>query len=831
MHAVDLAGAAVVLNRLTRAVGTARGHDGDLATTAPAAPRHTRSEVARTLTLQSSIAMQPGDRLGHYVIVSHIGSGGMGAVYRATDTRLGRDIALKVLPASMAGDPERLARFRREARTVAALNHPHIVTLHSVEEDAGTHFLTMELVEGRSLDKEIPGGGLPLDRIVDIGAAVADALDAAHDRGIVHRDLKPGNIVVAADDGRVKVLDFGLAKSIGDGPGAADAATVLQTGIGVVMGTLPYMSPEQATGRAVDSRTDIFAFGDVLYEMATGRRPFNAASPAELTTAILRDHPRPIAETRVDLPDALQHIIDRCLAKDPRERYGRIADVGDDLRTLRRSREEPPAWAGSRGPAASAVAAGPTSTTVSPPLVDPRSIAVLPFENLSADPQNEFFSDGLAEDILNALGHVSGLRVAARTSSFSFRDTASDIRAIGAVLRVAHVLEGSVRRAGTRVRVTVQLVEAATGYRIWSDRYDRELSDIFEVQDEIARAIAGQLEGALGVRPGGRLVRLATKNMEAYDLYLQGRAQILRRGRGIEEGARLFQRAVDLDPDFAPAWAGLADAYTVRGQWGLAPPDETMPQAIEAARRAIALDDGLGEAHCALGGALMLYERDFAGAEREFRRGLELNPQHTQGRVWYALFCGQWIHGRMEEGVSGTREALDRDPLSAYAMSLHAFALGTARRTSEAVAMSRRAIAQDPDSLLSRWIHGHCCHWDGRFGEAVAAFEMAAVVSGRAPYVLEYLCTTYADWGRAGDARLLYDEVMARAAEEYTPRAGLALAAAAAGHMDRAIDLAEESFAAREPALVLYGRHFPDYWRLRADPRFTAILERLALPA
>jgi serine/threonine-protein kinase len=744
--------------------------------------------------------LTPGTRLGAYEILSLLGAGGMGEVYRALDTTLGREVALKVLPADMASDPARLERFRREARALAALNHPHIVTIYSVEHAAGVHFLTMELVTGRPLDRVIAAQPMPIERVLQVAQAVSDALAAAHERGIVHRDLKPANVIVS-DGGRVKVLDFGLAKMpAARGPGDEEAATNLATEAGSVLGTPAYMSPEQVSGLDVDHRTDVFSLGVLIYEMATGVRPFRGRSSAELASSILRDVPRPVLDVRSTVPSDLARVIARCLEKDVSARFRSMADVSKALRPA------PPDQA----------AQGP-------------SVAVLPFQNLSADPENEFFGDGLAEEILNALTQIDGLRVAARTSSFSFKGKATDIGEIGAKLHVATVLEGSVRRAGPRVRVTVQLVDVTNGFQLWSERYDRQMADIFDVQDEIARGIADKLKITLAGSTSTRLVKAVTSNVQAYELYLRGRALLLKRGKGASEGADCLRRATELDPGFAAAWAGLADAHTVKGFWGMAPPAETMPKALTAARRAVELDPDLAEGHAALAAALLLWERDYAAADASFRRCLALNPGYTVGRCWYALFSLQFVHGRLDDGVAEARRALEADPLSAYATSLLAMTLGVAGHTAEAVEMGRLAVQRDPDALLAHWVHGLTAHWHGAFEESVAAFAAATAVSGSA-YATVCCAATYADWGRPAEARAEYDKACVQSLREYVPRTSLALAAAAAGEQDLAIDLARQSCDEREPALFIYARVFPDWRRIREDPRFDDVMRRLALP-
>jgi len=724
----------------------------------------------------------------------------MGAVYRAIDTSLGRDVAIKVLPADVAADPERLERFRREARALAALNHPNIVTVYSVEAAAGVHFLTMELVEGEALDRVLAGAAMPLERVREVAAAIVDALIAAHDKGIVHRDLKPANVVLSRS-GKTKVLDFGLAKVQAGTQG--DAHTHLATEIGAVMGTPAYMSPEQVSGLDVDQRTDIFSLGVLLYEMLTGVRPFSGRSTAELATSILRDTPAPLQSLRAAVPADIARLVARCLEKDAAARFVCMADVQRALQS-----GVVPAAAGDSG----------------------TSIAVMPFKNLSSDPDSEFFSDGLAEEILNALAQIDGLRVAARTSSFSFKGKNVDLSEIGARLRVGTVLDGSVRRAGNRIRVTAQLIDVANGFQLWSERYDRELADIFDVQDEIARAIAVKLKVTLAAS-APRLVKPATSNLQAYELYLRGRALLLKRGRHAVEGNECLRRATELDPEFAQAWAGLADSFTVNAYWCVSPPSESASRALTAARRAVELDPLSAEANSALAMPLLYWERDFDAAEAAFRRSAELNPNHTQGRVWHGLFSLQWVRGRHDEGIAEIRAAYDADPLSAYAATLYALALAGAGRTAEALPHARLGVERDPDAMLSYWTLGNVLTWHGAFEEATAAHERAIELSGRAGFPLTSAAVAYGAWGKRDEARALYDELLAARATKYVGCTMLAMAASAVGDIDDAMGFIRQACDEREPILLLTARGFPSLKPLRADPRFADILRRLALPA
>jgi eukaryotic-like serine/threonine-protein kinase len=748
--------------------------------------------------------MTTGDRIGHYTIVSHLGSGGMGAVYRATDVTLGRDVALKILPSAMARDPERLERFQREARAVAALNHPGIVTVHSVENDGGVHFLTMELVDGRPLDDVLAGELLPVERVREIAEALAEALAVAHEKGIVHRDLKPANVILT-ETGRVKLLDFGLAKMTVPAGGVSspdDLDTGLATELGVVLGTPAYMSPEQVAGRPTDHRTDIFSLGILLYELATGVRPFRGTSSAELASSILRDRPLPASDMRPQVPAAFTDILSRCLEKDAVARFSRMAEVLSALRQL------------------TAVKAGDTGP----------SVAVLPFQNLSADPENEFFGDGLAEEVLNALTQVPGLRVAARTSSFSFKGRTVDLAEIGATLRVATVIDGSVRRSGNRIRVTVRLVDVADGAQRWSERYDRELADIFDVQDEIARAIVDKLKVTL-TNGDARLVRAVTANIEAYDLYLRGRALLLKRGRHVDEGVTCLRRAVELDPRFAAAWSGLADAYTIRGYWGTAPPGEMMPKGLTAARRAVALDPQLAEGHSALALSLLLWERNFPAANAAFRRCIELSPGYTQGRCWYALFDLLWVSGHSSDAITELRRALDNDPLSAYASTVLGLGLCSAGEYAEALQWARRGAELDPESLITHWVHGLAADSCGQLEESIAALRRAEAVSDSHAYPVASTVVAYANAGRTTDARAEYGRLLSLATRRHVPSTFLAMAAAAVGESDKAFELAHQACDERDPPLIFMARCFPGFQRVRELPGFAEIVRRLDLPA
>ncbi|MDE3168282.1 MAG: protein kinase, partial [Acidobacteriota bacterium] len=560
-----------------------------------------------------------GSRIGPYEILDRLGAGGMGEVYTARDTRLGRVVAIKFLNAAHSD------RFQHEARAIAALNHPHICTLH----DIGPDYLVMEYVEGAPLQ-----GPLKPEEALRLGLQIAEALEAAHSKGIIHRDLKPANILV--NQAGVKLLDFGLAKLQQETQAGED--TVTQTQAGTILGTAAYMSPEQAEGRPADARSDVFSFGLVLYEMLSGRRAFSGQTSVSTLAAILHKEPEPLGG-----PPEIEGIVKRCLRKAPAERFQTISDVAAALRAVRFSERTP-------------------------------SIAVLPFANMSGDKENEYFSDGLAEEIINALTKVPGLKVAARTSTFAFKDKNEDIRRIGETLGVAQVLEGSVRKSGNRLRVTAQLIAIADGYHLWSERFDRQMTDVFEIQDEISQAIVDALKL--------KLVRTAaprrTASLAAYQAYLEGNYHRLQLTEaGLTRGREYLERAIALDPAYAAPQAALAVCYLYQALYAAVPAREVVPKALAAAERAIGLDPEEAEGYMARGMVKGACEFDWPAAGRELERAVQLNPDSSSAHYrmgwWYALPVG-----RVAEALARMRRAAELDPLSVLTRGLEAMILGIA---------------------------------------------------------------------------------------------------------------------------------------------------------
>ena len=654
-----------------------------------------------------------GQTLSRYKITGMLGEGGMGVVYRAEDPELGREVALKLLPAEMADNPERLERFRREAKAVAAINHPNIVTIHSIESIETTHFLTMELVEGESLDRIIPPGGMPLAKVFEIAVPLADALASAHESGIVHRDLKPANVMITGEN-RIKVLDFGLAKLVEDpdsetGDPALTAIPTELTAVGMVMGTAPYMSPEQVEGRAMDHRTDIFSLGIVLYEMATGKRPFVGDTAAALVSSILRDEPPTVTEINESLPRHLARIIQHCLEKDPEARYQSAKDVRNELKSLRREVDSGSVttgsgavhisaprstgtrryglwaaagftaiiilaagwWLGGGDGRASAVADvrsdGFNADVASAARSDMPSVAVLPFANMSADPDNEYFADGLTEELISALANVEGLRIPARTSVYALKETNLDIQEIGLRLGVDNILEGSVRKAGDQLRISTQLIKVSDGFNLWSETYDRTFEDVFVIQGEIAGNIVEALQLTLSPVEKQALHSDRTTDFKAYEYYLRGRGHYRRRTRTDFESAReMFSKAIEIDSGYALAWAGLADTYTEFWR-NYESTEENLAQAEETSREAVELDPNLAEAHAARGFALgqrQLYDE----AAGEFRRAMELNPRLFEAYYYYGTVA--FAAGRLETAADMFEKATEVAPDEIRALQL-----------------------------------------------------------------------------------------------------------------------------------------------------------------
>jgi serine/threonine protein kinase/Flp pilus assembly protein TadD len=757
-----------------------------------------------------------GRNLSHYRIIERIGAGGMGVVYLARDTRLDRDVALKVLPQEFARDSAWLSRFQREAKVVAALNHPNIVTLYSIEESDGIPFLTMEFIEGQTLTAQLRSEGLPLSQILDLAVPITDALVAAHEKGIVHRDLKFANVMVTRE-GRVKVLDFGLAK-------LASGATVelAITGSGQVLGTVPFMAPEQLRGEPADARSGLFSLGIMLYELVTGQRPFAGESLSDVISSILRDTPVPAATLRPRLPRDLDKVIGKCLEKDPQERVQTARDLHNELRRLKRELEG----------IGSAAAASPAA--IHAPLTeDTPSIAVLPFVNMSKDEENEYFADGLSEELINVLAKIAGLRVAARTSSFYFKGHTGRVADVGRELSVATILEGSVRKSGNRVRITAQLIKVSDGYHLWSETYDRDLEDIFAVQDDIAHSVVKELRVALlGEKPDSSAsaavrgqVQVATKgrgaSADAYEHYLRGRFFVDHATQSdVAKGIGYFRQALELEPEYALAWVGLSRAYALQAGDGWVPFAEGYGRAREAAERALQLEPELAEGHAALGIVRLYHDWDWRGAESSMRRALELAPGNAE--VVRAAAGVVSRRGRLEEGIALGRRAVTLDPLGVpahYDLGFDCFSAGLLK---EADVELRKALDINPQG-------GHLHYGLALVHLAQGSVDEAMKDCAREPDEsrrLQMLALLHHAQGRTVESDAALRELIEKYAESYAVQ--IAETYAYRGESDRAFKWMARAYAHRDPGLVEM-KTDPLLRNLHADPRWQPFLEKMGL--
>ena len=737
---------------------------------------------------------------GRYDVGRELGSGGMATVHLARDLRHGRDVAIKVLRADVSRSVG-AERFLREIQLVAKLSHPHILPLFDSGEADGLLYYVMPVVEGGSVrDRLDQLGNLPLDEAVRVASEVAGALDYAHRRGVVHRDIKPENILL--HEGHALVADFGIGKALSATEG--DGQTITQFAMG--LGTPAYMSPEQAAGDEIDGRSDLCSLGCTLYEMLVGEPPFTGPSIQAVIAKRFVQTPADVTGLRDGIGRPVARALQRAMQRTPIDRFDTPAEFAAALREL--------------------------DTPAGNPLesLPERSIAVLPFANMSADPENEFFSDGITEEILNALAQIPVLRVAGRTSSFSFKGQNRNLRAIGEQLQVRTVLEGSVRRSGKRVRITAQLIDVADGYQLWSERFDRELEDVFAVQDEIAAAIAAKMKTTLTGGAASRAQR-ATHSIEAYDAFLKGRALVARRGKSTAEGKALIERALELDPEYGLAWAGLAEVYIVFGYYALVPPELARAKAVEAARNAVRFAPDLAEAHCALGMASLVFEWDWETAERSFKRGMALNPGTGQGGTWYYLFYLGWFGGQTAEAVAGMRGLFERDPLSGYLAGMLAILLASARDPA-AIEWSERALALDPDAFLSTFVYQVALQALGQVEASIPVSERLIDIGGRTPVPLIGIGWALAQSGRPAVAREAYQELERSSGQGQSAPMCLALLAWTAGLRDEAIRWLQQAFDRHDAQIIVLGMSgLASTRELAASSEFHELLGRMRLPA
>src|SRR5579862_8609299 len=743
-----------------------------------------------------------GETVSHYRILARLGSGGMGVVYLAEDIALGRKVALKFLVKETAATDTARARLLREARAASTLNHPHICVIHEVGEHNHQPFIAMEWLEGETLKSLCERGPVPIDVTLRVVAEIADALEAAHMSGIVHRDLKPANLFVTKR-GHAKVLDFGLAtvaEPRQDSNASTRPADSALTDPGTVVGTIAYMSPEQARGERVDARSDLFSLGVVLYEMASGRSAFAGPTAAVTFDAILNRRLPSLRALNAAVPAPLDLVIARLLAKDPASRPPSAKALRDELLAIRRTR-------GERSGTASVAPAAADSG---------KSIAVLPFANLSANPENDYFSDGLAEELLNALTRLPGLRVAARSSAFQFRGRSADVHEIGRSLHVDHVLDGSVRRSANRLRVTAQLSDVANGYHLWSDRYDREMADVFEIQDEITAAIVKNLEPALLGTQQPAAVR-HSDNVEAFERYLKGRHHWHHRTpQSLRTGLGYFDEAILLDPDYALAHAGLADSYALLITYGYIAPADGLDKAETAARRAMELDPELAESHFAMALCTFWLGEDWPQAERYFQRALEIQPRSSMAHVYYALYLA--TRHRFDDAALDAVEAISLDSLAPFIHGIAALAMYVSRRYEEALRLAERSLELHPDFALGLWTLGLICGRVGQFERATTVLDRVMTLSNRAPMFVGMVGLNHGFAGRRDEALRIAEELETRRATEYVVPSALLMVQVGLRNHDKICEALQDCLYRRCAGSIVEGLVGPFLDEWMADP-------------
>lgn len=796
-------------------------------------------DVVAGMMAEKQTSSMIGRTLGHYQISSLLGAGGMGEVYRARDLRLDRDVAVKILPEHLAQDAEALRRFEREAKAVAALSHPNILSIFDFGSEDGVSYAVMEFLEGETLRDCLKRSPMRWRQAAEIGIAITEGLAAAHAKNIIHRDLKPENIFLT-NDGGVKILDFGIARMKRTVKPDSETLTAPHdtTRPGLVMGTLSYMSPEQVRGQAVEAQSDIFSFGCVLYEMVGGHRPFSGETGAEIIAAILKEDPPRLTESAKDIPPELERIINHCLEKLPEQRFQSARELARNLRTmlsgngqlslpttLRRQQIRPALWLGS---AASILLIGLAVwlfwRSVRVQEID--SLAVLPLVNASGDADLEYLSDGITESLINNLSQLPKLRVMARGTVFSYKGKEVDPRKVGQELKVRTVFTGRMVQRDDILNIQADLVNASDGSQIWGNRYTRKLPDAQAILEEITKQITDKLRLELTVSEQQLVVKRHTENPEAYRLYLKGRFYSNQfTTEGLKKGIAHLNQAVELDPTYALAHAGLSASYFDASNF-LYSPDEAMPKVKAAALLALQLDERIAETHISLAQYYEKYEFNWDKAEKQYKRAMELNPNYARAFLWYGVYLAE--QGRVDEAITSLYKACELDPLNQYSSSTLAWAYYLSRRTDEAITQLRKMISMNSNFPVARYTLGMAYRQKGMYEKAISEFNEAQHLDQESWIPVALSAHTYAVWGKRDEARRRLDELKRTEKQKHVDPYNIGVIHAALGENDQAFEWFNKAFQARSEELLTL-KVDPRVDGLKSDPRFKDLLRRMRL--
>ncbi|MEW6730361.1 MAG: protein kinase [Acidobacteriota bacterium] len=761
-----------------------------------------------------------GTRLGHYTIISTLGVGGMGEVYRARDQRLDREVAIKVLPERLAENTEMLGRFQREARALAALSHPHILTIYDFGNEQGIYFAVTELLNGETLRSRIVRAILSWQQALQIATAIAEGICAAHSKGVIHRDLKPENIFLTID-GIVKILDFGLARieSAEQTQNCTSLPTKqFQTDPSIVMGTVPYMSPELVAGEPVDARTDIFSFGCVFYEMLTGNSPFQRSTPVKTMAAILKEHPLRLSKISKKTPTDLERLILHCLEKDQQQRFPSAQELLVALKTAANNNLET-TFVSDRHQTRRRVAPRQTRKTID-------SLAILPLANTSLDLNAEYLIDGITESIINSLSQFPKLKVMARSTVFRYKNQPVDPQQIGQQLNVRALVTGRAVQLGDTLNIQVELVDVFDGSQLWGEQYQRKLTDIFVLQEEISRNISKKLLTKLSGEEQRHLAKRYTNNTEAYQLYLKGRYHWNKRtSDSLKKSIEYFNLAIEKDPCYALAYAGLADSYVLLANYGGMPPKESIPKAKAAAQQALSIDETLAQAHCSLAHAIAFYDRDWTRAELGYQRAIQLNPNYATAHSWYGHYL--IAMGRLDAAIARTEKAQELDPLSLILSVGVGWAYFLARRYDQAIQQFSKTIEMDANFVPAHYWLGWTYIFKGMYQEALVTLHKALQLDND-PDTRAALGYAYAAAGDRQAAQEILTELMLPSSQRYISPLDIAALHTALGAYDEAFEWLEKAYKDQSEGLI-WLNVTPKFDHLRTDPRFFTLAEKIGL--